>query len=86
MLERFAEVREGLISRGRSHPGLLPLSNLSLRVSRLLAAVYSESDATVLPSEHIARHTSVEVPLYAEPLHDTTTHLLCERGQIRLGE
>ena len=36
-LERFADVREGLISRGLSHPGLLPLANLSLRVSRLPA-------------------------------------------------
>jgi hypothetical protein len=37
-LELFAEMCQGLISRGRSHPGLLPLANLSLRVSRLLPA------------------------------------------------
>jgi hypothetical protein len=43
-LERFAKVREGLISRGRSHPGLLPLANLRFEVSRLLPAVYSEPD------------------------------------------
>jgi hypothetical protein len=43
-------------------------------------------EPTVLPSEHIARRTSVEVPLHAEPPHDTTTHHFCERGQIRLGE
>ena len=44
--ERFAEVCQGLTSRGRSHPGLLPLANLSLRVSRLLPAVSSEADVT----------------------------------------
>jgi hypothetical protein len=41
-LEWFAEVREGLTSRGRSHPGLLPLANLRFEVSRLLPAVSSE--------------------------------------------
>ena len=41
-LERFAEVCEDLASRGRSHPGLLPLANLRFEVSRLLPAVFSE--------------------------------------------
>ena len=45
-LEWFAEVCENLTSRGRSHPGLRPLANLSLRVSRLLPAVCSEPDVT----------------------------------------
>ena len=44
--ERFAEVCQDLTSRGRSHPGLRPLANLSLRVSRLLPAVSSEADVT----------------------------------------
>ena len=44
--EQLAEVCQGLTSRGRSHPGLLPLANLSLRVSRLLPAVSSEPDVT----------------------------------------
>ena len=44
--ERFAEMCQWLTSRGRSHPGLLPLANLSLRVSRLLPAVSSEADVT----------------------------------------
>jgi hypothetical protein len=48
-LERFAEVRQGLNSRGRSHPGLLPLANLRFEVSRLLPAVYSEPDVTATP-------------------------------------
>ena len=43
-LERFAEVCQGLTSRGRSHPGLLPLANLRFEVSRLLPAVSSEPD------------------------------------------
>jgi len=47
--ERLAEMREDLTSRGRSHAGLLPLANLSLRVSRLLAAVSSESDIATTP-------------------------------------
>jgi len=40
-VERFAEVREGLTSRGRIHPGLLPLANLRFEVSQLLQAVTS---------------------------------------------
>ena len=43
-LERLAEVCEGLTSRGRSHPGLLPLANLRFEVSRLLPAVSSRAD------------------------------------------
>ena len=42
--ERFAEVCQGLTSRGRSHPGLLPLANLRFEVSRLLPAVSSAPD------------------------------------------
>ena len=42
--EWFAEVCQGLTSRGRSHPGLLPLANLRFEVSRLLPAVSSEPD------------------------------------------
>ena len=45
-LEWLAEVGEGLTSRGRSHPGLLPLANLRFEVSRLLPAVCSEPDVT----------------------------------------
>jgi hypothetical protein len=48
-LERLAEVCEGLISRGRSHPGLLPLANLRFEVSRLLPAVSSEPDVATTP-------------------------------------
>ena len=52
-LERFAEAREDLTSRGLSHPGLRPLANLSLRGSRLLPAVCSEPDGTAAVA---ARH------------------------------
>jgi hypothetical protein len=48
-LERFAEMRQGITSRGRSHPGLLPLANLRFEVSRLLPAVSSESDVATTP-------------------------------------
>ena len=48
-LERLTEVCEGLTSRGRSHPGLLPLANLRFEVSRLLPAVFSEPDITTTP-------------------------------------
>jgi hypothetical protein len=48
-LERFAQVCQGLISRGRSHPGLLPLANLRFEVSRLLPAVYSAPDVATTP-------------------------------------
>ena len=48
-LERFAEAREDLTSRGLSHPGLRPLANLSLRGSRLLPAVCDESDVAATP-------------------------------------
>ena len=43
-LEWFAEVCEELTSRGRSHPGLLPLANLRFEVSRLLPAVSWQPD------------------------------------------
>ena len=43
-LEWLAEVCEDLTSRGRSHPGLLPLANLRFEVSRLLPAVFSQLD------------------------------------------
>ena len=43
-LEWFAQVREGLTLRGRSHPGLRPLANLRFEVSRLLPAVSSKPD------------------------------------------
>jgi len=33
-LERFARMREGLTSRGRSHPGLLPLADVADRECR----------------------------------------------------
>jgi len=48
-LGRFAEVCEGLTSRGRSHPGLLPLANLRFEASRLLPAVFSEPDIATTP-------------------------------------
>ena len=48
-LERLAEVCEGLTSRARSHPGLLPLANLRFEVSRLLPAVFSEPDVATTP-------------------------------------
>jgi hypothetical protein len=41
---------------------------------------------TVLSSEHVGGRIGVEVPLHAEPPHDTTAQLLGERGQIRLGD
>ena len=48
-LERFAEVCQELPSRGRSHPGLLPLANLRFEVSRLLPAVSSQPDVATTP-------------------------------------
>ena len=47
--ERFAKMSQGLTSRGRSHPGLLPLANLRFEVSRLLPAVYSAPDVATTP-------------------------------------
>ncbi len=40
---------------------------------------------TVLSNDHVGGRIGVEEPLYAEPPHDTTAHLLGERGQIGLG-
>jgi len=47
--ERFAEMCQALISRGQSHPGLLPLANLRFEVCRLLPAVCDESDVATTP-------------------------------------
>jgi hypothetical protein len=61
-IERFAEVRQGLTSRGRSHPGLLPLANLRFEVSRLLPAGSSEADVATTP-----KGTQKETPPPPEP-------------------
>ena len=60
--ERFAEVGEWLTSRGRSHPGLLPLANLRFEVSRLLPAVSSEPDVA-------AARRALERKLLPHPRH-----------------
>jgi hypothetical protein len=62
-LEWFAEVRAGLTSRGRSHPGLLPLANLRFEVSRLLPAVSSEPNVAATPrarKRNLLAHSSHE--------------------------
>ena len=61
--ERFAEVCQGLISRGRSHPGLLPLANLRFEVSRLLPAVFSQPDVA-------ATRWALERKLLPHPGHE----------------
>jgi hypothetical protein len=43
-------------------------------------------EPTVFPAEHVGGRIGVEEPLHAEPTHDTTAHLLGERGQIGLGD
>jgi hypothetical protein len=53
--ERFAEVCQGLTSRGRSHSGLLPLANLRFEVSRLLPAVSCEPDVATTPKGTAAK-------------------------------
>ena len=60
--KRFAEVGEGLTSRGRSHPGLLPLANLRFEGSRLLPAVCSEPDVA-------AARRALEGKLLPHPRH-----------------
>jgi hypothetical protein len=62
-LERFAEMCQWLTSRGRSHPGLLPLANLRFDVSRLLPAVSSESDVATTPRARKRK-------LLAQPSHE----------------
>jgi hypothetical protein len=61
--ERFAEMCQGLTSRGRSHPGLLPLANLRFEVSRLLPAVSSASDVATTPR-------ALERKLLPHPRHE----------------
>ena len=61
--EWFAEVCQGLISRGRSHPGLLPLANLRFEVSRLLPAVSSAPDVATTPR-------ALQRKLLAHPSHE----------------
>jgi hypothetical protein len=43
-------------------------------------------EPAVLSSEHVGGRIGVDEPLHAEPTHDTTAHLLGERGQIGLGD
>jgi hypothetical protein len=66
-LQRLAEVCENLTSRGRSHPGLLPLANLRFEVSRLLPGEPLEREGgpgaraqQVFETLKIARHVAVD--------------------------
>ena len=43
-------------------------------------------EPTVFSSDHGGGRIGVEEPLHAEPTHDTTAHVLGERGQIGLGD
>jgi hypothetical protein len=61
--ERFTEVCQGLISRGRSHPGLLLLANLRFEVSRLLPAFSYEPDVATTPR-------ALQRKLLAHPGHE----------------
>jgi hypothetical protein len=64
----------------------------TLKIARHVAVQERDPDArvdrkpTVLPGKHVDGRISVEEPLHAETTHDTTAHLLGERGQIRLGD
>ena len=93
--ERFAEMCQALISRGQSHPGLLPLANLRFEVSRLLPAVCDESDVATTPrarKRKLLAHPGHEFGLWRHEVswegglaRAVTAHLLGERGQIGLG-
>jgi hypothetical protein len=80
---------EPLQRKGR--PGAIPQEVFqALKIAGHVAVNERDPDAcvhrkpAVLSSEHIARRISVEEPLHTEPTHDTTAHLLGERGQISL--
>ena len=75
-LERLAEVCEGLTSRGRSHPGLLPLANLRFEVSRLLPAVSSKPDVA-------AAHRALERKLLSHPGPESRSSAKGGRAQYR---
>ena len=74
-------------------PGTVSQQTLeTLKVARHVAVDERDPDAgvhretTVFPAEHCGSRVGVEEPLHAEPAHDTTAHLLGERGQIGLGD
>jgi hypothetical protein len=74
--KQFAQMREDLASRGRSHPGLLPLANLRFEVSRLLPAVVSEPDVA-------AACWALERKLLPHPGHELglwRREVSCDRG------
>jgi hypothetical protein len=60
----------------------------ALKITRHVAVDERDPDAcvhrkpTVLSSAHVGRRIGVEELLHTEPTHDTTAHLLGERGQI----
>jgi len=64
----------------------------TLKGSRQVAVDKRDPDAcvnretTVFSSDHCGGRVGVEEPLHAEPAHDTTAHLLGERGQIGMGD
>ena len=71
-LERFAKMGQDLTSRGRSHPGLLPLANLRFEVSRLLPAVSWQPD--------VAAATGALAPIRAISFAQAIREVSCERG------
>jgi len=86
-----ADHGEPLQREGR--PGTVSQQVLeTLKIARHVAVDERDPDAgvnrkpTVLSSEHVGGRIGVEEPLHAEPTHDTTAHLLGERGQISLGD
>jgi len=89
-----------LVSRRQAMPVLprrrheigQPVQEVTRREFDDAAGVRRDPDAgvnrkpTVLSSEHVGGRIGVEEPLHAEPPHNTTAHLLGERGQIGLGD
>ena len=55
-------------------------------MSAIRTLASTENPLLSISSDHVGGRIGVEEPLHAEPPHDTTAHLLGERGQIRLGD
>ena len=86
-LDDTADARpRGLPSAPRANPVGRLVSREHVAVDNRDQNACVHRKTTGLSSDHVGGRISVEEPLYAEPPHDMTAHLLGERGQIRLGD
>ena len=76
---------ERLTSRGRSHPGLLPLANFRFDVSRLLPAISSQSDVAAARRALQGKLLPIRAISWAQAIRDVS-RIAWTKLMARVGE